>query len=74
MPDDKEPKVEDTQTDLDEAQASLEANVAQLKELVMDKVEQVERPFQWLYDNVGPLLIGLVAAIMLRSFLRGNDD
>ena len=73
MPDDKATPKKDTQADLDEAQASLESNVAQLKELVMDKVETVERPFQWLHDNIGPVLIGVGAAIVLMSIARRND-
>ena len=63
----------DTQADLDEAQADLEAKIGQLKDLVMDKVETVERPFQWLYDNAWLLLIGAGAGLVLVSILRRDD-
>jgi len=68
MPDDK-----DTQVDLDAAQAGLEDKLGQLKELVMDKVETVERPFQWVADNAHLLLLGAGLGIVLLS-LFGRED
>jgi hypothetical protein len=68
MPDDKT-----TQADLDAAQAGLEDKLGQLKELVMDKVETVERPFQWLADNAHVLLLGVGLGIVLLSLMRRDE-
>lgn len=62
-----------TQADLDQAQADLEDKIGQLKELVMDKVETVEKPFQWLIDNLPAVLVGAGVGIVLLSLL-GRDD
>ena len=64
---------QDTQTDLDAAQVDLETKIGQLKALVMDKVETVERPFAWLRDHAWLIAIGAGLGLVLLS-MRGRED
>lgn len=63
----------ETQDEIDATQAHLEEKVAQLKELVMDKVEAVEEPLVWLRDNAWKVLLGAGAAFLLYSLMRPRD-
>jgi len=60
------------QTDLDDAQADLEKKVGQLKHLVQDKVQAVEKPFQWALDHLPEILLGTGLAIAAISLLRAR--
>lgn len=60
------------QEDLDDAQADLEKKVGQLKHLFQEKVEKVERPFQWALDHLPQILLGTGLAIAAISLLRGS--
>ena len=61
---------EEIQADLDDAQADLEKKIGQLKDLLKEKVETVERPFEWVMENLPQLLVGVGLGIALLSFLR----
>jgi hypothetical protein len=63
---------QDAQKDLDAAQADLENKVGQLKELLTDKVEAVEKPVAWLAENAWLVLIVGGLSIAALSFLTGD--
>ena len=58
---------EETQKDLDAAQADLELKVGQLKELLTEKVEAVTKPVEWLAENAWLILIAAGAVMVLMS-------